>query len=222
MNVLHVIEQGDAVLLAVFALLAAMSVVSWQIILWKCWQLRAERAALAAFKSRTAQVADWPLRVDGQAFSGGVGELLREADRLKAVLPNYIDAERTALLALHLPQCLDRVRAGFDQGLTALASIGSSGPFIGLFGTVWGIYGALAQISAEGNASLNTVAGPMGEALVATAFGLFAAIPAVLAYNAFVRSNRILLQDLRHVAEQLATYLPMAQAAPVRLAKGAN
>jgi biopolymer transport protein ExbB len=105
-----------------------------------------------------------------------------------------------------LTQALDTIRVWLDKGLTILASIGSSAPFIGLFGTVWGVYNALTKIAAAGNASLNVVAGPMGEALVMTAVGLFAAIPAVLAYNAFVRTNRVLVQDLRHVAEQLALY----------------
>ena len=108
---------------------------------------------------------------------------------------------------MHLLQVLDETRSWLDKGLTALASIGSSAPFIGLFGTVWGIYNALQSISAQGNAGLSAVAGPMGEALVATAIGLFAAIPAVLAYNTFVRLNRLLVQNLRHVAEQLTVYL---------------
>ncbi|NCY24957.1 MAG: MotA/TolQ/ExbB proton channel family protein [Alphaproteobacteria bacterium] len=217
MNVMHVIEQGDAVLLMVFALLATMSVASWQLIIWKSLQTRRERAALAQFAAHNS-TADWPLHAHAAGAQGSVATLLAEAERLKASLPHYSPQARKDLLALHLPQALERIRTQFDKGLTVLASIGSSGPFIGLFGTVWGIYGALAHISAEGNASLNTVAGPMGEALVATAFGLFAAIPAVLAYNAFVRSNRLLLQELRHMAEQLATYLSLDDAAPVRLA----
>lgn len=107
---------------------------------------------------------------------------------------------------MHLIQKLDEIRFRLDHGLTILASIGSSAPFIGLFGTVWGIYHALTDIASQGNAGLNVVAGPMGEALIATAIGLFAAIPAVLAYNAFVRSNRLLVQNLRHVAEQITIY----------------
>ena len=91
--------------------------------------------------------------------------------------------------------------------MTVLASIGSSSPFIGLFGTVWGIYNALSNIAIQGNAGLSVVAGPMGEALIATAIGLFAAIPAVLAYNSFVRLNRLLVQNLRHIAEQITVYL---------------
>ena len=101
----------------------------------------------------------------------------------------------------------DEIRVWLDKGLTILASIGSVSPFIGLFGTVWGIYGALNNISSQGSAGLDAVAGPMGEALIATAIGLFAAIPAVLAYNTFVRLNRLLVQNLRHLAEQMTVYL---------------
>lgn len=108
---------------------------------------------------------------------------------------------------MHLLQTLDEIRSSLDKGLTILASISSSAPFIGLFGTVWGIYNALASIAVQGNAGLSVVAAPMGEALVATAIGLFAAIPAVLAYNTFVRLNRLLVQNMRHVAEQLTVYL---------------
>src|SRR3546814_3098780 len=78
-----------------------------------------------------------------------------------------------------------------ESGLTVLASIGATAPFVGLLGTVWGIYGALIRLGAGGQASIDAVAGPVGEALIMTAFGLFVAIPAVLGYNFFVRLNRI-------------------------------
>jgi biopolymer transport protein ExbB len=125
---------------------------------------------------------------------------------LRATLLHYNKEEKKEILSMHLIQKLDEIRFRLDHGLTILASIGSSAPFIGLFGTVWGIYHALTDIASQGNAGLNVVAGPMGEALIATAIGLFAAIPAVLAYNAFVRSNRLLVQNLRHVAEQITIY----------------
>jgi len=78
-----------------------------------------------------------------------------------------------------------------EDGLTLLATVGSAAPFVGLLGTVWGIYHALIRIAASGNASMNAVAGPVGEALLMTAFGLFAAIPATLAFNFFNRANRL-------------------------------
>lgn len=96
-----------------------------------------------------------------------------------------------------------QIMRGFEGGLTALASIGSSAPFIGLFGTVWGIYHALVNIGQSGQVSIAAVAGPIGEALVATAFGLFAAIPAVLSYNFLVRGNKTLQQDLHAFGHDL-------------------
>ncbi len=90
-----------------------------------------------------------------------------------------------------LRQAVTRESMRLESGLTVLATVGSTAPFVGLLGTVWGIYGALIKIGATGQASIDAVAGPVGEALIMTAVGLFVAIPAVLAYNFFVRSNRI-------------------------------
>jgi len=94
-----------------------------------------------------------------------------------------------------------------ESGLTVLASVGSVSPFVGLFGTVWGIYHALASISQSGQATLDKVAGPVGEALIMTALGLAVAIPAVLAYNALVRSNRVLSGELERFGYELHTLL---------------
>ncbi len=94
-----------------------------------------------------------------------------------------------------------------ETGLTLLASVGSIAPFIGLFGTVWGIYHALGSIAVGGQATVDKVAGPVGEALIMTAFGLAVAIPAVLAYNALVRDNRVLIGEIETFAHDLHTYL---------------
>lgn len=102
-----------------------------------------------------------------------------------------VDAlNRSEFIDRALRQAVTRESAKLENGLTWLATVGATAPFVGLLGTVWGIYGALIRIGATGQASIDAVAGPVGEALIMTAFGLFVAIPAVLAYNAFVRSNR--------------------------------
>ena len=98
-------------------------------------------------------------------------------------------------------------QARIESGLTFLASVGSTAPFIGLFGTVWGIYHALVGLSGATQVVLDKVAGPVGEALIMTAAGLFVAIPAVLAYNAFTRSNRLTLARLDGFAHDLHAYL---------------
>jgi biopolymer transport protein ExbB len=210
MNLFHVFEQGNTVLIATFLLLIGMSITSWYVIFWKALKLKSEQSSLRHFRTNCMSAADWPRHSTYNNVSGNVASLIMEAEKLKPTLYNYGQENRKEILAMHLVQRLDVIRTSFDKGLTILASVGSSAPFIGLFGTVWGIYGALTKIALEGNAGLNVVAGPMGEALVATAVGLFTAIPAVLAYNAYVRLNRLMVQDLRHIAEQLTTYLSIS------------
>jgi biopolymer transport protein ExbB len=208
MNFSHVFSQGNPVLIAVFFLLIAMSFASWYIIFWKGMRLRREQIAFAKFHGDYANIKNWPARKTFENVDGSVNYLIDEVKKLETILPQYQTHEaKTEILTMHLLQALDEVRINLDKGLTVLASIGSSAPFIGLFGTVWGIYNALQGIASQGNAGISVVAGPMGEALIATAIGLFAAIPAVLAYNTFVRLNRLLVQNLRHVAEQMTVYL---------------
>jgi biopolymer transport protein ExbB len=98
---------------------------------------------------------------------------------------------RSEFIDRALRQAVARESLRLEGGLTLLATVGSAAPFVGLLGTVWGIYHALIGIAATGNASMNAVAGPVGEALIMTAFGLFAAIPALFAFNFFNRSNRL-------------------------------
>lgn len=208
MDLAQVFAQGNVVLIAVFLLLIGMSFASWYIIFLKGMMIRRENLAYKKFYNEHVKMQNWPVREDLKEVDGLPNFLIQEVRKLETILPQYQDHDaKKEILTMHLLQVLDEVRSSLDKGLTILASIGSSAPFIGLFGTVWGIYGALQNIAAQGNAGLSNVAGPMGEALIATAIGLFAAIPAVLAYNTFVRLNRLLVQNLRHVAEQLTVYL---------------
>ncbi len=208
MDLAHVFTQGNSVLIVTFLLLIGMSFTSWYLIFWKAMFLRREKLSYQKFQAQLGDVKNWPARNKINNAEGSLKLLINEAEKLETVLSQYQNHEaKKEILTMHLLQALDEVRFNLDKGLTILASIGSSAPFIGLFGTVWGIYNALQDIAAQGNAGISVVAGPMGEALVATAVGLFAAIPAVLAYNSFVRLNRLLIQNLRHVAEQLTVYL---------------
>ncbi|MGC1549751.1 MAG: MotA/TolQ/ExbB proton channel family protein [Rhodanobacter sp.] len=113
-----------------------------------------------------------------QQASSGAGRLAESLSRSE-----FIDRA--------LRQAVDRESLRLEGGMTLLATVGSAAPFVGLLGTVWGIYNALIGIAAAGNASMEAVAGPVGEALIMTAFGLFTAIPAVFAYNFYTRSNRL-------------------------------
>jgi biopolymer transport protein ExbB len=113
---------------------------------------------------------------------------------------------RSEFIDRSLRQAVTRESAKLEEGLTLLATVGSTAPFVGLFGTVWGIYNALIQIGASGDASLDRVAGPVGEALIMTCIGLAVAIPAVLAYNFFVRANRVTLGRFDEFAHDLHDY----------------
>jgi biopolymer transport protein ExbB len=111
----------------------------------------------------------------------------------------------SAFLTRILQQGIEEEAGRLERGLSILASIGATAPFVGLFGTVWGIYHALIAISLSGQGTLDQVAGPVGEALIMTAIGLAVAIPAVLAYNALIRRNRIVLSQLDYFAHELLT-----------------
>ncbi|MEQ1685480.1 MAG: MotA/TolQ/ExbB proton channel family protein [Burkholderiaceae bacterium] len=180
--------QGDAITRSVAALLLLMSVSAWVVILWKGWLLRRVRRDI-----ERAVPAFWA------APSVEAGrEQLAAFDRERALSPLLAAAVATppggtleakghadSQLTRRLRDALHGVLAQLQFGQVLLASIGSTAPFIGLFGTVWGIYHALISISAAGSITIERVSGPVGEALVMTAAGLAVAIPAVLAYNIF-------------------------------------
>ena len=181
-------QQGDAIIRSVAVLLFLMSVSAWVLIFWKGWLLRRVRADISR-----AVPAFWA------AASVDAGrEQLVNFDREQVLTPLLSAAIATApvqtleakghldsQLTRRLRDALHAVLAQLQFGQVLLASIGSTAPFIGLFGTVWGIYHALISISAAGTISIERVSGPVGEALVMTAAGLAVAIPAVLAFNIF-------------------------------------
>jgi biopolymer transport protein ExbB len=110
-------------------------------------------------------------------------------------------------VTMQIQRSVDKVQARLQDGLSFLATVGSTAPFIGLFGTVWGIYNALIGIGMSGNASIDKVAGPVGEALIMTAFGLFVAVPAVLGYNWLVRRNKTAMEDVRSFSADVHSVL---------------
>jgi biopolymer transport protein ExbB len=186
--------------------LIGFSVIVWAIILlksWEQWRLqRANRAYAKAFWSAPSLAA-------AAELSGMPGPLARIAKAGFDVLNDthadnapslQSSGDRQDILERSLRQHIQQERHLVEQGLTVLASIGSTAPFIGLFGTVWGIMHALKDISRAGSASLDVVAGPIGEALIATAIGIASAIPAVLAYNYFLRKVKLTETDLENFA----------------------
>lgn len=221
----HLWGQSDFVIRAVAAILLLMSVTSWYLILVRgLRQLRARRSedALDAFwaaPSLTAGIQRLSARAPDSPFEALAKQGSAAADHLRQhhnrdTLGGTLDSEEFITRALR--KSISISTSQLESGLTMLASIGSTAPFVGLFGTVWGIYHALVNISASGLATLDKVAGPVGEALIMTAFGLFVAIPAVLAYNAFTRANRVELAELDAFAHDLhAWFATGARIAPV-------
>jgi biopolymer transport protein ExbB len=181
-------EQTDAVGRAVALALLAMSVAAWVVILWKTWLLRRVRADIGRALPAFWDAAGWSAgaqRVQAldreQLLTPLVHAAAPDAQAARGTLAAV--AEPEARLTRALRDALHQGLARLQQGQVLLASIGSTAPFIGLFGTVWGIYHALAGIAGEGALSIDRVAGPVGEALIMTAAGLAVAIPAVLVYN---------------------------------------
>lgn len=211
----HLIAQADAVGQTVALLLLAMSIASWYLIAIRALRMLKGRRlgdAVDAFWSAPS-LREGLGTLERLAPATPCTELARQAsaaaEHLRArghtdSLGGKLDAGEFITRALRKSIALSTAR--LESGLTLLASIGSTAPFVGLFGTVWGIYHALVNISASGMASLDKVAGPVGEALVMTAAGLFVAIPAVLAYNTFTRANRVELAELDAFAHDLHAY----------------
>ncbi len=204
-----ILSQGDAVTRGVALLLLVMSVASWVVILWKAWLL--QRASRDVQRC-TAAFWQAPALADGR---GRVAAF----DRESLVLP-LIDAtgtdgagtlaaagDRSQQLTRVLRDALHRVLDKLQFGQVLLATVGSTAPFVGLLGTVWGIYHALTGIAGAGQISIDKVSGPVGEALIMTAAGLAVAIPAVLAYNVFGRRIGRIEADLEGFARDLRELL---------------
>jgi biopolymer transport protein ExbB len=219
----HFLAHTDGVGRLVLAALLLLSVASWYLIVTRALAntLAQRRAAnfLAGFWDAPS-LQDVSRALAEQPVDNAFAELARQA--LQAAGDCEGQSPHKLAAAGGLGEFLTRVlRNGIDQeaarvehGLTVLASAGSAAPYVGLFGTVWGIYHALVQIGLSGQGTLDKVAGPVGEALIMTALGLAVAIPAVLAYNAFNRRNRMWLARLDAFAHDL--YVLTTVGAPAR------
>ena len=205
----HFWQQADAVIRLTAYLLCGMSIVSWFLIVWKAWgwwrMRRASKELDQFWEAPTIDVAIAklkPVDVDGIFVPLAVGAA-NAASHPAAENSLAAQIDRSELITRALRQRINEAAGRLDSGLTILASVGSTAPFIGLFGTVWGIYHALLNIASTAQIAIDKVAGPVGEALIMTAFGLAVAIPAVLAFNAFTRSNRMVLGQLDGFAHDL-------------------
>ena len=211
-------QQGDSVSHAVLILLVLMSITSWAIIFSKsvqlAWWQHANGGALDRFwqaQNIEAGALELQRMLPFYLLVEHGNNAVQHYQSHHAGMQAHLDAQLplTELVTRALRQAMNRATADLERGQVFLASIGSVAPFVGLLGTVWGIYHALAVIGATGQASLDKVAGPVGEALIMTAIGLFVAIPAVLAYNAFNRVQRLVMADLDGFAHDLLMYFTM-------------
>jgi biopolymer transport protein ExbB len=209
--------QGDWVTRGVALLLLGMSLASWIVILIKALDiLKYKKLASSAepfwhsadFAEGLAKLGpqkDNPFRQLALEGREAAAHVRRREGAAHAELHDALDVSDWITRCLR--NSIDDTTAQLQNGLAVLASVGSTAPFIGLFGTVWGIYHALMSIGAAGQATIDKVAGPIGEALIMTALGLAVAIPAVLGYNALVRGNKSILTRLNRFAHDLHAYL---------------
>ena len=209
MNFLALFSQGDAVTRVVAVLLLSMSIGSWVVILWKAWLLR--RAGTDVGRS-TAAFWQSPSLDEARERVGAFDRQalvlpLIAATRLEAPGSLAAAGDRAQQLTRVLRDALHRVLDKLQFGQVLLATVGSTAPFVGLLGTVWGIYHALTGIATAGQITIDKIAGPVGEALIMTAAGLAVAIPAVLGYNVFGRLIGRIEADLEGFARDLRELL---------------
>jgi biopolymer transport protein ExbB len=202
-------NSGDIVSRGVIILLLIMSLMSWYIILTKLWdQRRLKQSARAAEKQfwSAPSVKDGVDRLKkGDNFRAVAEDGLRAVSHHEGRLTDRIDMHEW--ITMSLQRSVDQVNSNMQKGLGFLATVGSSAPFVGLFGTVWGVMTTLITIGLSGNPSIDKVAGPIGGALIMTALGLFVAVPAVWGYNWLLGRNKILQDALRAFAGDLHAYL---------------
>ncbi len=209
--------QGDAISHAVAYLLLLMSIVSWFFILSKSLAARRIRHSAQQLDQFWAagnltEGAAFLQRIDSDAiFAPLANQALHMQSKASTLAAGLSSADFSTRL---LRQQIHLATQRLERGLTVLASIGATAPFVGLLGTVWGIYHALTNLSSAGTAQIDKLAGPVGEALIMTGLGLLVAIPAVLAYNGLGRLNRISLSDLDGFAHDLQAYLTHNPAKP--------
>jgi biopolymer transport protein ExbB len=211
-----VIAQADLIQKLVMLLLLVMSVTTWYLILtkaWALWQAR-RRGVLALDAFSHAQTLPSALEAmrnaaAENAYSDVAAAIVSAASHHQqhASGERADVAELSKAVALAGRRSVRRAVARLESGLVVLASIGATAPFVGLFGTVWGIYHALIGIGFTAQATIDKVAGPVGEALIMTAFGLAVAIPAVLGYNFLVRVVRTLAIELQDLAQDVQAYV---------------
>ena len=234
----HLMAQSDGVGKTLLVVLLLMSVTTWYLIVTKAWSWLRERRRTQRFlgtfwnsSSLDAVAAHVGQHPADEPFSHLAAQAIVATRHHQRQRAHKLDETGGAaeFVTRSIRRVIDEETARLESGLTVLASIGSTAPFIGLFGTVWGVYHALLAIGMSGQGTLDKVAGPVGEALMMTALGLAVAIPAVLAYNFSARRNRMILAQLDSFAHDVFALLTTgshvaesASVAPLRTAPPAT
>jgi biopolymer transport protein ExbB len=212
LGLVNVWTQGDGVNKTVALILLAMSLASWMVIIVKALDvLKYKKLAQSAESFWHCEDLPAGLTHLGGDDSNPFKQLALTGRQASAHYRNtqaqlHVSLDASDWITRNLRSSMDASTARLQAGLAVLASVGSTAPFVGLFGTVWGIYHALLAIGLSGQSTIDKVAGPIGEALIMTALGLAVAIPAVLGYNALVRGNKSILTKLNRFAYDLHAY----------------
>lgn len=206
---IQAVWNGGFVPRATLVILSLMSMGSWYIIITKLLDqmkiFKQSKETSAKFWKAPSIAAGSASLKEGSPFRFIAETGTKATQHHDGALLEQIDL--STWVTMQIQRSVDKVQSRLQDGLSFLATVGSTAPFIGLFGTVWGIYGALTNIGMTGNASIDKVAGPVGEALIMTAFGLFVAVPAVLGYNWLVRRNKAAMEDIRSFSADVHSVL---------------
>jgi biopolymer transport protein ExbB len=217
----HFLQQSDYLAKVLLGILATMSIMSWYLTLYKGLSqavLRQRSRAFLDFFWSADSLDAVQHRLNEHAAQDPFGHLAAQALKARAhygaarSLVADLESSEQEFLTQAIRKALDEETMSLERGLTLLATIGATAPFVGLFGTVWGVYHALVSIGLSGSGMLDKVAGPVGEALIMTGIGLAVALPAVVAYNWLSRSNRVLLAELDAFAFELLTFVSTGRA----------
>jgi biopolymer transport protein ExbB len=206
---IQAVWAGGFVPRATLIILSLMSMGSWYIIITKLLDqmkiMKQAKETSAKFWKATSIAGGSAALKQGSPFRFIAESGSKATEHHDGALLEQIDL--STWVTMSIQRAVEKVQSRLQDGLSFLATVGSTAPFIGLFGTVWGIYGALTNIGMTGNASIDKVAGPVGEALIMTAFGLFVAVPAVLGYNWLVRRNKSAMEDVRSFSADVHSVL---------------
>ena len=200
-------NEGDFVAKGTLIIMIIMSMGSWYVIFTKLFEqrsmLKSARESADSFWKASSVKAGYGTLAEGTAFRYIAEQSIKASEHHEGAMA----VDKHTWISMAIDRAVSNVQGRLQDGLAVLATVGSTAPFVGLFGTVWGIYNALVKIGISGQASIDKVAGPVGEALIMTAIGLAVAVPAVMGYNWLVRRNKQIMDSTRAFAGDLHNVL---------------